>query len=102
MARKAYVATFEVEIVFTADEDTDDLDQVATKAMQKAIRDDVIINNGDVDFQVATYLPCGWTKECYCYGSHSGDMTVNQALANTPEYNKALSMAKALQQKGED
>ncbi len=106
MARKAYIGTLTIDIVFTADEDIDDINSVAADSMRKAIEDMTSPCAGDVDCEVATYLPGDWTGDCYCYGSHEGDMKVSQALAQTPEYQQAISklskLAKVAKQSSKD
>lgn len=89
--RKAYVAILELEVLFTADEDQDNLEEEALKAVTANLRDNPIgcMSPGDVDHHVASYMPGGWSDEDLVYGTHNGDMTAREALEATPEYVEA-------------
>lgn len=99
--RKAYIARMEFEVLFTADEETDNLDEAAEDAMRDALRDACPL---DVDHEVATHMPGDWTEDALCYGTHKGDMTAKEALEATPEYvaarEKLLEAKTRLQRQG--
>lgn len=94
MARKTYVATKTVEVVFTADvEAGDKLDDVARHAFRE---DD---GEGDIETEEIRHVPCDWDEDCLVYGTHKGYLSLKEALSPemAPKFHEQKSRnAKAL------
>lgn len=94
--RKLYVASYEMQVLFTADEEIENVDQIGAKAVEEDLRntmaevlpEDIICNvlkparaigSSEVDKNKLPCLPGNWEKDSLCYGSHEGDLTVEKA-----------------------
>ena len=88
MAKKCYIVSVEIETPVWAES--------AEEAKKYALRDALNeeINNlteHDLSAAPASYMPAGWDNDCLVWGKDTNDMTLGEALKNTPEYAETLN-----------
>lgn len=76
---KCYIARVEVEILFVCNDPNDYNNKSdALDALRETL--DQNYNVHDIDLDLATYLPAPWDKDCLVYGTHTGDLTAEEAM----------------------
>src|ERR1039458_1855914 len=96
--RKTYVATRTFEVVFTADEEIDDLSEVASEALDEGEKD---FSEMDSDYREIDLVPEEWDDDSLVYGTHEGGMTLKEALSEelAPRYNRNLKQLREARSK---